>query len=606
MKVSRSQSVHFLNCLLQHLDGTGLRHISFDFTTMLTVTDVPVEIFLDDLLPQLPLHDLLRLQCTNKFFAALCADGTFWKRKLSEDFNFPDEGAARTSGWKFIYLRLTKPRVFVWGQTANNRLGMTTFPRSTLNNVSYPLELKFPGTRIVNLVAGGMSFQALDSEGHIHVWGTLDGTSHALRRDGFSEAGKPATTPLKLELPAPIRSISCGRLHSSSLDSNNQIWTFLNWGRPFRLVSNVLTSPGFIPIQVECGWSFSAALTKSGDVVVWWPFSDPLRTAIGMKMIEMDNQGESDALSTDAGVIQCVPWDLEKDPVILPPYLRFDNALIALTNRGHVLLFDSLGEASRGNWQYLPNYSEATKVANLPAFSTGQLKVPSDFRITHISARFRTFIAYSNSVVLVGDGATGPDSEPIIIPGLQNKSVISVVLGDYHYAAVTVTGKLLTWGQYSDGALGLGDPGYLTPGTPGGFVNEEQRVHALEMNNGTPPNVDTPTEVRFDHHRKKPKDRFCISAAAAGWHTGALVIDLEASDDDSDLEIEAEERTPYQRLRDRVARRERGQGETPPIVPAGFPHDPGMPFIGRGGGMFRIGFAGRGRGAITGDLVARF
>jgi len=36
-----------------------------------------------------------------------------------------------------------------------------------------------------------------------------------------------------------------------------------------------------------------------------------------------------------------------------------------------------------------------------------------------------------------------------------------------------------------------------------------------------------PTEVRFDHGRKTPKDRFCFSVTAAGWHTGALVVDLE-------------------------------------------------------------------------------
>lgn len=42
-----------------------------------------------------------------------------------------------------------------------------------------------------------------------------------------------------------------------------------------------------------------------------------------------------------------------------------------------------------------------------------------------------------------------------------------------------------------------------------------------------PSKVDVPTEVRFDHGRKTKKDRFCFSVTAAGWHTGALVIDLE-------------------------------------------------------------------------------
>ncbi|KAE9399557.1 RCC1/BLIP-II [Gymnopus androsaceus JB14] len=437
---------------------------------MLSVTDIPIEIFLDNLLHLLPLNDLLSLQGTNKFFAALCSDETFWKQKLSQDFNFPDETTARTSGWKFIYSLF-----------GHGRMGQPV----TTNNVPFPLELKFPGTRIVNLAAAGMSFHALDSDGCIHVWGTLNGTSFALNRDGFSESGKVAAAPLKLQLPASIRSIS--------------------WGRPFRLASDLLNTRDFTPIQVECGWNFSSALTKSGAVLVWLPFSDPMRTAIETKMGEMDNQGGSGARSTDDGLIE---W--------------FDNALVGLTNQGHVLLFDSISDVSRGNWQYLPNFSEASRIGNHPTFSDGELKASENFKITHVSAHFRTFIAYSESVVLIGQTGTKPDSKPKIIPGLQNRSVISVVLGDYHYAAVTATGKLLTWGGYSDGALGL-------VGTPGGFADEAQRVHAMETRRGTPPHVDSPTEVRFDHHRKRPKDRFCISATASGWHTGALVIDLEAS-----------------------------------------------------------------------------
>lgn len=67
----------------------------------------------------------------------------------------------------------------------------------------------------------------------------------------------------------------------------------------------------------------------------------------------------------------------------------------------------------------------------------------------------------------------------------------------------------------------------IAPGAPGGFATENQRLLALDRRRGTPPAVEVPTEVRFDHGRKKPKDRFCVSAAAGGWHMGALVIDLE-------------------------------------------------------------------------------
>lgn len=129
--------------------------------------------------------------------------------------------------------------------------------------------------------------------------------------------------------------------------------------------------------------------------------------------------------------------------------------------------------------------------------------------------------------MLLGDTDTTPTSQPNIIPALQNRSIISVIMGDYHNAALTADGKLLTWGQYSNGALGLGDPLELELGSPGAFATETRRDLARETGIGIPREVSIPTEVRFDHTGKKPRDRFCFAATAAGWHTGVLVIDLE-------------------------------------------------------------------------------
>ena len=139
--------------------------------------------------------------------------------------------------------------------------------------------------------------------------------------------------------------------------------------------------------------------------------------------------------------------------------------------------------------------------------------------LSKITANFEHFVAYStgsSSIVLLGDTDTKPDSRPKVIPQLQNKSIISVVIGDWHNAALTANGKLFTWGAYSHGALGLGDPLKLEPGTPGGFA-----VGSTAL-----PAVDVPTEIRFDHNSKKKREQFCFAATAAGWHTGALVIDL--------------------------------------------------------------------------------
>ncbi|TFK75017.1 RCC1/BLIP-II [Pluteus cervinus] len=580
------------------------------------LSDMPIELLLDNLLPVMPVPDLLSLTSTNKYFSSICNDDTFWKRKLQADFNFSGAGTARTSGWKFIYKGLSQPQVYVWGEANHGRLGIQVrdLPPSYLQTagVPFPTRLRIPGVRIVALIAGGMSFHALDSEGNIFVWGTLDGTTGALNSDGFSEAGKVADTPHRLVMPAATRTISCGRLHSASLDANYQIWNFLNWGRPFELSTPAFLDPHFEPIQVECGWAFTSCLTATGEVYVWWPYSEGVSELIRARNRTMDDEHDKKAQANDKKDIPCVPWTLENDPLRLGPLPELpeltdaairptqlevkiiqiagmDNRLIAVTNYGHVLIHDSLESelaAIRGSWRYLPQFSEAKKLQEQEAFTTGKVPPPERLTVTHVSAHYEHFIAYSteeNSYVLIGDDATTPESVPKVIPELQNISVISVVLGDYHSGALTSTGKLYTWGSFSKGALGLGDPVQLRPGTPGGFVDENQRLQAERRGRPYPPAVQVPTEVRFDHDEQKQKHKFCFSAAASGWHSAALVIDLEPSGDEGiDIQNSAS-----------------GSSQGPSSSTSGpsrLPGDPGL-HLPQEPGYFRFGFAARGTGA---------
>ena len=164
-----------------------------------------------------------------------------------------------------------------------------------------------------------------------------------------------------------------------------------------------------------------------------------------------------------------------------------------------------------------------------------------------MSAQSSSFFAYSSSLVLQGERDTTPEMFPIIDPELQNRSVISVVCGFHHSGALTSSGKLLTWGVYSHGALGLGDPAKLPVGSPGGYENEEQRVQGkVEW----PPYVTVPSEVRFDHGLKAEGrvERYCFAAAAGVTHTAALVIDLAGDEvPPEDLEQHFETTVPLKK-----------------------------------------------------------
>ena len=107
----------------------------------------------------------------------------------------------------------------------------------------------------------------------------------------------------------------------------------------------------------------------------------------------------------------------------------------------------------------------------------------------------------------------------MIIPELQNRSVISVVAGEDHFGALTSSGKLLTWGKYSKGALGLDAPS-IAGSLKGHTEGEEAYI---------PPEVTVPTEVRFDHHEQLKGggvERYCFAVAAYASHTAALVVDF--------------------------------------------------------------------------------
>ena len=96
--------------------------------------------------------------------------------------------------------------------------------------------------------------------------------------------------------------------------------------------------------------------------------------------------------------------------------------------------------------------------------------------------------------------------------------------------ALTTDGRVYTWGYYSLGALGLGDPQKLPVGAPGEYTREEHKRAARNGIQYHIPDVLVPTEVRFDYGERREKDRFCFVITAGGWHTGALVLN-----DDSDM-----------------------------------------------------------------------
>jgi len=581
---------------------------------MTMISELPLEVLIDSILPYLALRDLLSLACTSKLFAIICADDTFWKRKTQDEYNFSGAGSARTSGFRHVYRGLRSPRVFVWGDSGNDRLALSKrkHPIAEYNrSIDYPVELDIQ-RRVVHLAAGGWSFHALTDDGRVLVWGVLDAQAHGMAMDNLAYSGASIEVPVALILPQRIKALGVGRRHAILLDAHNDVWVLRSWGRPARLVA---PGPKSDVVQVEAGWDVCALLTLAGDVFVVFPFHGSFDAEAQSRLPQPGGQ-QTEVVPT-AGEVPCECWDIQHHPTRLPPLptnlptlhpssvkeapprivkiAAGEHFVVALTDRGHVLKLDlptsnetELGQIiARGNlqWDYLPRFCDVARVRTEPGFRQ-QPKGPAleDLTVTHISAQFRTFVVYSttgSSVVLLGKGQTTSEDAPTVVPELQNRNVISVVLGDYHYCALTSDGELFSWGKYSNGALGLGGP---APSNHSQFT----RIAAPMLHQPRRPpqqDADVPTRVTFDHE-DGVRDRYVFGVAAAGWHCGALVIDLHSSPSASTepKSNQANDHTPTDGPSAPIAHLPR-RTEGPQIT---------LPIVRGRGSLFRIGYAARG------------
>lgn len=227
--------------------------------------------------------------------------------------------------------------------------------------------------------------------------------------------------------------------------------------------------------------------------------------------------------------------------------------------------------------------------------------------------------------------------------------MIQVALGDYHTAALTSRGEMWTWGEGTHGQLGLGgglgtvdQPRKVT--FPGDEVERpaaarlgddwaQRREAQMSERRGDrdsglwvpepgrgAPTTDSGHEGRTEKESEKESESFraakanntfVFSIAAAGWHTGALVLGdpsaksksrSQSHEQSSDTADSTAPSRPSQSSTNTNESRDQASGAQ---MPGAFPFGSGG---GGGGGslagpIFRVGFAGR--GSTIGSVAQR-
>ncbi|WWC89891.1 uncharacterized protein L201_004820 [Kwoniella dendrophila CBS 6074] len=480
---------------------------------------------------------------------------------------------------------------------------------------------------VVELQAGGWSFTARKSDGSVWVWGQMEGPRSVFRIASWQEKNFSCKTPTKLPLPCKAESISAGRRHLLVLDSDNLIWELTAWGKAYHHTSSELTSPSGHGIthspphivQLSAGWNHSAALTSKGEIHLWYPFSDTYENAL------TNNKELSGPLGNPGEKLQETGLKYGKvgENVLMtlppvPPRISFRSNLAILLEKGRKVDDTENTPERRQQLQaedaerqerelskptsLLEEERKVIKIASgedfivalrkngevwLTEVKEGQIpnwqfmQFFSSDQITHITAQFRSFVTYDTptsskrgSSVHVAElpqslENIGENVYPSAFDFLNDKGIIQVAIGDYHYAALNDKGEMFTWGQGDAGQLG------------------RSQVRSSKQ----------PSKVFFPDN----PNAFVFSITAAGWHTGALVLGNNSPSEEgiprADSELSKDVQTGTQQ---RDEEEYRHQWPRSLFNPYGENTIPVPPSNNNGGGpvrampFFRVGFAGRG------------
>ena len=499
----------------------------------------------------------------------------------------------------------------------------SSFLRTRLLEGGLPSPTLIKMDTVLDIVAGGWSFHAITAS-NVKVWGTMDGQDFAPPGDltlPGAVVGEPITLPGSEGLG--IVSIRAGRRHSIALNSKSEVFEYFAFGGMYQVLSESWGNERVV--SIEAGWDCSAVLMSSGSVFIWSEFEQ-----------EEDIVARPGALPLVTASTIRLPSVPSSDKVI--KIACGVNFIIALTEQSHVYYLDisrvtpgrifvrmarleAAFDSGERNWILLDRFSDLFKVQALPAFAN--IAISSAARITHISAHFHSFAAYSvpidttassDSIVLLGDDDNvTSDKAPQVIPELQGIGVIKIVQGDYTFGALTSNGRLRTWGQYSAGALGLGHPSLLnTPlthpslrspaPTPPAQSSSESNLYPLPQITPRLPIapvihyrasevVEKPTVVLFgkeaapvegQQENSRNTGKFVVNATMSGWHAAAIAVELGETEEEEEVVEEALV----------------SQGEATPGLTTGI-----FPTM-RGGRLpFRLGYAARGMHRGLGDRV---
>lgn len=340
---------------------------------------------------------------------------------------------------------------------------------------------------ISDLQSGGWSYTLLTSKGALHTVGVLNGMQY---RDRSHPSPHPLTFPSGVPQPkdqydahTAIRQFSAGRAHVLALSDSGKIWSWSNMDHAgvnvkfldHDIVENGKESGKSVVKKVVAGWNKSAALIEGTGIVVW----EPLDSESG----EADQAGAGSVIGgrvtstadavlvlESALLLRTGHVDVYHKPGTIStntqdPTDKVGEVQSFIVLEDSIVFNTSLGKV----FASLITWSDESKTLSEPV----ELPLPDGAFVTDVQGSFQNFAVFLNSGAvltskqdvlmphLTGDGGSRLWTR---IPALQNKAVIALAFGDYHFHALHAPGHITSYGYQPQhcGALGLGEGGVAT------------------------------------------------------------------------------------------------------------------------------------------------
>ncbi|EGW30594.1 uncharacterized protein SPAPADRAFT_157841 [Spathaspora passalidarum NRRL Y-27907] len=326
----------------------------------------------------------------------------------------------------------------------------------------------------------------------------------------------PPIADIQQQKTRKIVSISTGREHIIALDNHNNVYSW-DTGCSTNMGVHV-TFPGIdkgaLVTKIVAGWNLSACTIAGYGLVIWYSRMPLSKSQYDQSIFESQARYFIVPFTKD----DIVDFTVGSDYVL---YIKQSE------DKLYQFRMDAHDFAQRNVDSVISNDELFNCISPMDNFNNWKLNYENqgmeNIKFTKLNSCYTNFVVFTNhDQVLVGsrkhlvyENEDGDEkgAKPKIIPELQGQNIKKLVIGDYHYLALTNDGDILSWGRESGrcGCLGLGDTESVANEHP-----ESARV------DGTALEVTKPLRVKNPPYPGK-----WVALTASGWHSGGIYVPVD-------------------------------------------------------------------------------